>query len=81
MGLFFMKTKYEVRPMPVSLFTMVHSQFGVKIKAIRLDNAPEIFMTDFTKLMELSINILVFTLHILFVARALRIQSNVPLSL
>ena len=35
--LFFMKSKSEVRQLFYSFYTMVHTQFGLKIKAIRIE--------------------------------------------
>ena len=35
--LFFMKSKSEVRQLFYSFYTMVHTQFGLKIKAIRTE--------------------------------------------
>ena len=35
--LFLMKSKSEVRQLFYSFYTMVHTQFGLKIKAIRIE--------------------------------------------
>ena len=45
--LFLMKSKSEVRQLFSSFYTMVHTQFGLKIKAIKIDNAKEFDMFDF----------------------------------
>ena len=44
---FLMKTKYEVRPLLMSSYNMIQTQFKVGIKAIWLDNAPKVSMIDF----------------------------------
>ena len=45
--LFLMKSKSEVRQLFSSFYTMVHTQFGLKIKVVRTDNAKEFIMSDF----------------------------------
>ena len=45
--LFFMKSKFEVRPLFHSFYTMIATQFGLNIEAIRIDNAKEFNMSDF----------------------------------
>ena len=42
-----MKSKYDVRSLNVSFHTMVLTQFNVKIKQIRTDNALEFNIPDF----------------------------------
>ena len=62
--LFLMKSKSEVRQLFSSFYTMFHTQFGLKIKAVRTDNAKEFDMFDiFSILMELFIYIAMFILH------------------
>ena len=45
--LFLMKSKSDVRPLFLSFYTMVATQFGQNIKSIRIDNAEEFDMLDF----------------------------------
>ena len=89
--LFLMKSKFEVRQLFFSFYTMVHTQFGLKIKAVRIDNAKEFNMSDFFN----SHGIIhqtscVYTpqqnsvmerkhQHLLCIARTLQIQSQLPL--
>ena len=86
-----MKSKSEVRQLFYSFYTMVHTQFGLKIKAIRTDNAKEFDMFDFLN----SHGIIhqhscVYTpqknsiverkhQHLLCIAKALQIQSQLPI--
>ena len=86
-----MKAKSKVRPLIVSFYNMVHTQFQTTIKSIRTDNGLEFNMIDFYN----SKGIIhqqscVYTpqqnsiverkhQHILATARALQIQSNIPL--
>lgn len=90
--IFLMKSKSEVRPLVISFYIMVNTQFRTKIKSIRSDNALEIKISNFYA----SNGIIhkqsyVYTpkqnsvverkhQHILAIARSLRIQSNLPLS-
>ena len=89
--LFLMKSKSDVRLLFQSFYTMVATQFGQNIKSIRTDNAKEFDMSDFLN----SHGIIhqhscVYTpqqnfvverkhQHLLSIARALQIQSQVPL--
>ena len=45
--IFFMKSKSEVRQLITSFYTMIHTQFGVKIKSVRTNNAMEFHMPEF----------------------------------
>ena len=45
--LFLMKSKSKVKPLFHSFYTMIATQFGLTIKAIRIDNAKEFNMLDF----------------------------------
>ena len=45
--LYLMKSKYETRPLLISFYNMICTQFNIHIKAIRADNAPEFFLKDF----------------------------------
>ena len=88
-----MKYKSDTRPLLVSFYNMICTQFHTKIKVFRIDNAPEFFLKDF-----FSENGIIHQhscvatpqqnsiverkhQHILSMARALRFQSNVPLYL
>ncbi|XP_023884034.1 uncharacterized protein LOC111996308 [Quercus suber] len=89
--LFLMKFKFDVTPLFQSFYTMVATQFSQNIKSIRTDNAKEFAMSDFLS----SHGIIhqyscVYTSqqnsvvkrkhqHLLSIARALQIQSQVPL--
>ena len=44
---YLMKTKSETRPLLISFFNMISTQFNTKIKAIRTDNAQEFILKDF----------------------------------
>ena len=44
---YLMKSKSEVRPLISSFYSMVFTQFGYKIKSVRIDNAMEVNMPDF----------------------------------
>ena len=92
LGVFLLKAKSEVRPLIVFFYIMILTQFGTKIKSIRSDNAFEFNFNDFYSskgiVHQLSCaytpqqNSVVDRKHqhILATARALQIQSNVPLS-
>ena len=86
-----MKAKSKVRPLIVSFYNMVHTQFQTTIKSIRTDNGLEFNMVDFYNSKGIihqqscvytpQQNLVVERKHqhILATARALQIQSNIPL--
>jgi transposase InsO family protein len=88
----FMKSKSQTRPLLKSFFHLVHTQFNLKIKCLRFDNGSEFKMDDFFSshgtIHQLTCvdtpqqNAIVECKHqhLLNVARALRFQSQVPLS-
>ena len=90
--LFFMKAKSEVKALIASFYNMVLTQFNVKIKCFRFDNALEFKLSNFYSANDVihqtscvytpQQNSVVERKHqyILSIARALRIQSNLPLS-
>ena len=89
--LFIMKSKSDVRPLFQSFYTMVATQVSQNIKSIRINNAKEFDMSDFLN----SHGIIhqhscVYTpqqnsvveskhQHLLSIAKALQIQSQIPL--
>ena len=88
---FLMKSKSKTMPFLISFFTMIHTQFGVKIKAIRSNNGPGFCMIDFYNTHGIiHLKTCVYTpqqnsvverkqQHILSITRPLRLQSNIPL--
>ena len=58
-----MKTKSEIRPLLISFFNMISTQFNTKIKAIRIDNAQEFILKDFYADHGIYISIHVLPLH------------------
>ena len=90
--LFLMKAKSEVKALIVSFYNMLLTQFNVKIKCFRSDNALEFKLSNFYS----TNNVIHQTScvyipqqnsvverkhqHILSIGRALQIQSNLPLS-
>ena len=44
---YMLKTKSEAQKIIPNFFTHVKKQFDKDIKAVRYDNAPELFLTDF----------------------------------
>ena len=89
--IYLMKSKYDVRFLIVSFHTMVLTQFNVKIKQIRTDNALEFNMLDFFASNGIVHQHSCFYTpqqnsvverkhqHLLSIARALQFQSNLPI--
>ena len=89
--LFLMKSKSKVRQLFYSFFTMVHTQLGLKIKAIRTDNAKEFDMFEFLNFHEIIYQYsYVYTpqqnyvverkhQHLLSIAKDLQIQLQIPI--
>ena len=89
---FLMKSKSEVRPLIISFHKMILTQFGVSFKALRSDNAFEFCIVDFfsangiihqkSYAYTLEQNFVVERKHqhILAIAKALKIQSHIPIA-
>ena len=86
--LFLMRSKSKVRQLFHSFYAIVSTQFGLKIKTIRTNNAKEFDMPDF--LNSHGIIRCVYTpqqnsiverkhQHLLSIARVLQIQSQIPI--
>ena len=89
---YLMKSKSKTRSLLQSFYTMIKTQFGKSIKVFRIDNGLEFQMIDFFKFHGIihqhscvanpQQNSIVERKHqhILCVARALRLQSNIPIA-
>ena len=90
--LFLMKAKSEVKALIVSFYNMLLTQFNVKIKCFRSDNALEFKLSNFYSTNDVIHQTSCVYIpqqnsvverkhqHILSIGRALQIQSNLPLS-
>ena len=90
--LFLMKAKSEVKALIVSFYNMLLTQFNVKIKCFRSDNALEFKLSNFYSTTDVIHQTSCVYIpqqnsvverkhqHILSIGRALQIQSNLPLS-
>ena len=89
---FLMKSKSKVRPLIISFHKMILTQFGVSFKALRSDNAFEFCIVDFFSANGIihqkscaytpKQNFVVERKHqhILAIAKALKIQSHIPIA-
>ena len=89
---YLLKAKSDVASIFPAFYNLVHTQYGVKIKSVRSDNAPELAFTHFfSDKGMMSFHSCVDTSqqnsvvkrkhqHLLNVARALLFQSHIPLA-
>ena len=89
--IFLIKSKSKVRQLILSFYSMVHSQFELRIKAIRTNNGVEFHMLEFFNVDGIiHQHSYVYTpqknsiterkhQHLLSIARALQIQSHLPI--
>ena len=89
---FLMKSKSKVRPLIISFHKMILTQFGVSFRALRFDDAFDFFIVDFFSANSIihqkscaytpKQNFVVERKHehILAMARALKIQSHIPIA-
>ena len=89
--IFLIKSKSKVRQLILSFYSMVHTQFELRIKAIRTNNGVEFHMLEFFNVDGIiHQHSYVYTpqknsiverkhQHLLSIARALQIQSHLPI--
>jgi hypothetical protein len=73
-----MKSKSETKLHVQNLIKLIETQFNVKTKCVRTDNGPEFFMNAFFAKIGIVHQTSCVDRHILYIARALLFQANLP---